>query len=71
MNKTTFVIFVMMVFLVTLTTFSQSSNTTVATATSATFTPLEKNRIPNNILLDFGMELIDITKYDGVLRIHA
>lgn len=32
------------------------------------FGPLEKNRIPNNILLDYGIEFIDISKYDGVLR---
>ena len=42
--------------------FSQSSNTTVATATNTAFAPLEKNRIPYNMLLDFGIELIDITK---------
>ncbi|WP_139254438.1 hypothetical protein [Maribacter dokdonensis] len=66
MNKTTFVIFVMMVILDTYTISSQTSNTTVATATNVAFAPLEKNRIPNNILLDYGMELIDITKYDGV-----
>ena len=67
MQKITSVIFVMMVFLVTLAISAKSSNTTVANAINATFAPLEKNRIPNNILFDYGMELIDITKYDGVL----
>jgi len=47
---------------------AQSSDTSVATAVNVAFAPLEKNRVPYSILLDYGMELIDITKYDGVLR---
>jgi hypothetical protein len=48
--------------------FGQSVNTEVATSINNIFGPLEKNRIHHNILLDMGMELIDINKYDGVLR---
>lgn len=47
---------------------AQSSNTSVATAINTAFAPLEKNRVPYNMLLDYGIELIYITKYDGVLR---
>jgi hypothetical protein len=68
MKKITSLVFVMMVFLTSFTNHAQSSNTTVAAATNVAFAPLEKNRIPHNMLLDYGMELIDITKYDGVLR---
>ena len=47
---------------------AQTVNTSVASQMNTIFGPLEKNRIPNNILLDYGIEFIDISKYDGVLR---
>ena len=46
---------------------AQSINTTVASSINNVFSPLEKNRVPYNILLDYGIEFIDISKYDGVL----
>ncbi|AXT18636.1 T9SS C-terminal target domain-containing protein [Flavobacteriaceae bacterium AU392] len=46
----------------------QTVNTTLATEIEDRFSLLEKNRIPHNILLDYGIEFIDISKYDGVLR---
>lgn len=46
---------------------AQSINTTVASSINNVFSPLEKKRIPHNILLDYGIEFIDISKYDGVL----
>lgn len=47
---------------------AQTIDTSVANATNTVFAPLEKHRIPYNILLDYGIEFIDISKYDGVLR---
>jgi len=47
---------------------AQTVNTSVASQMNTIFGPLEKNRIPNNILLDYGIEFIDINKYDGFLR---
>lgn len=46
---------------------AQSINTTVASSINNVFSPLEKNRVPYNILLDYGIEFIDISKYNGVL----
>lgn len=68
MKKNYSVVFVMMVLLSFPSLKAQTADTSVATATNAIFAPLEKNRIPYNMLLDYGIELIDITKYDGVLR---
>ncbi len=47
---------------------AQNINTTLAADINAKFAPLEKNRIPHNILLDYGFDLIDVTQFDGVLR---
>lgn len=47
---------------------AQNINTSLAADINAKFAPLEKNRIPNNILLDYGFDLIDVTQFDGVLR---
>lgn len=47
---------------------AQNINTSLAADINAKFAPLEKNRIPHNILLDYGFDLIDITQFDGVLR---
>ena len=68
MKKTCTVVFVTMVLLSLSYLSAQTTDTSVATATNTIFAPLEKNRIPHNILLDYGIEFIDITKYDGVLR---
>ena len=48
--------------------FAQNINTSLAADINAKFAPLEKNRIPHNILLDYGFDLIDVTQFDGVLR---
>lgn len=47
---------------------SQTVNKGIAQETNTIFGPLEKNRIPHHILLDYGIEFIDISKYDGILR---
>jgi hypothetical protein len=47
---------------------AQNINTSLAADINAKFAPLEKNRIPHNILLDYGFDLIDVTQFDGVLR---
>jgi len=47
---------------------AQNINTTLAAEINAKFAPLEKNRIPFNILLDYGFDLIDVNNFDGVLR---
>lgn len=47
---------------------AQKINTSLAADINAKFAPLEKNRIPHNILLDYGFDLIDVTQFDGVLR---
>ena len=31
------------------------------------FSPLEKNRVPNGLLLDYAMEFADLKSYNGVL----
>lgn len=48
--------------------YAQNINTSLAADINAKFAPLEKNRIPHNILLDYGFDLIDVTQFDGVLR---
>jgi len=47
---------------------SQNINTSLASDINTKFAPLEKNRIPNHILLDYGFDLIDVPQFDGVLR---
>ncbi len=68
MKTSYFITFLFCALLGSKTITAQSSDTSVASAVNVAFAPLEKNRVPYNILLDYGMELIDITKYDGVLR---
>lgn len=48
--------------------YAQNINTTLAADINVKFAPLEKNRIPHNILLDYGFDLIDVPQFDGVLR---
>jgi hypothetical protein len=47
---------------------SQTVDTSVASAINNVFSLLEKNRIPHDILLDYGFDFIDVTAFDGVLR---
>ena len=47
---------------------SQNINTSLASDINQKFSLLEKNRIPNHILLDYGFDLIDVSQFDGVLR---
>ncbi|WP_289023768.1 T9SS type A sorting domain-containing protein [uncultured Salegentibacter sp.] len=47
---------------------SQTVNTTVASEINDVFSQLDKNRIPHDLLLDYGIEFIDITQYDGSLN---
>ena len=47
---------------------AQNINTSLAADINAKFAPLEKNRIPHNILLDYGFDLIDVPQFDGILR---
>ena len=47
---------------------SQNINTSLASDINQKFSLLEKNRIPNHILLDYGFDLIDVTQFDGALR---
>lgn len=47
---------------------SQNVNTSLASDINTKFAPLEKNRIPDHMLLDYGFDLIDVTQFDGVLR---
>ena len=54
--------------------FAQSIDTSVASAINHAFAPLEKNRIPSGILLDYGLDLIDVSPFNGSLSsppIHA
>ena len=46
----------------------QTVNTSVAQDVNNKFSLLEKNRVPHHILLDYGFDIIDATKFDGVLR---
>ena len=54
------------VLLLSASTFAQ--NTQVANATNTVFDNLELNRVPYGILLDYGYDFTDVTKFDGVLR---
>jgi hypothetical protein len=47
---------------------TQTIDTSVASAMNNVFSLLEKNRIPNDILLDYGFDFIDVPAFDGVLR---
>ena len=47
---------------------AQNINTTVASDVNTVFSLLEKNRIPHNILIDYGYDFIDIAQYNGVLQ---
>jgi hypothetical protein len=47
---------------------AQTVNTSVASDVNTVLSLLEKNRIPHNILIDYGFDFIDITQYDGVLQ---
>lgn len=46
----------------------QTVNTSFAQDVNNKFSLLEKNRVPHHILLDYGFDIIDATKFDGVLR---
>ncbi|MEM8927297.1 MAG: T9SS type A sorting domain-containing protein [Bacteroidota bacterium] len=46
----------------------QITDTQVASQTNTVFSLLEKNRVPHQILLDYGYDFVDATQYDGVLR---
>jgi hypothetical protein len=48
--------------------YSQNINTSLASDINQKFSLLEKNRIPNHILLDYGFDLIEVSQFDGVLR---
>ncbi|WP_040279308.1 T9SS type A sorting domain-containing protein [Psychroserpens damuponensis] len=52
----------------TTSTKAQTINTTLAQDINNVFSLLEKNRIPHNILLDYGFDRIDVASFDGVLR---
>jgi len=47
---------------------AQTIDTSVASAMNNVFSLLEKNRIPHDILLDYGFDFIDVPAFDGVLR---
>lgn len=57
-----------MLFSFTINVNAQTVNTTVASDVNTVFSLLEKNRIPHDILIDYGYDFIDITQYDGVLQ---
>lgn len=46
----------------------QTVNTGFAQDINNRFSLLEKNRVPHHILLDYGFDIIDATKFEGVLR---
>lgn len=46
----------------------QTVNSSFAQDINNRFSLLEKNRVPHHILLDYGFDIIDATKFDGVLR---
>ncbi|TMU50426.1 T9SS type A sorting domain-containing protein [Flagellimonas algicola] len=46
----------------------QHIDTQVASQTNTVFSLLEKNRVPHQLLLDYGYDFLDATQYDGVLR---
>lgn len=46
----------------------QTVSTSFAQDINNRFSLLEKNRVPHHILLDYGFDIIDATKFDGVLR---
>jgi hypothetical protein len=43
-------------------------DTGVASQTNTAFSLLELNRVPNNLLLDYGYDFVSVPNYDGVLR---
>ena len=47
---------------------AQNINTSPAANITSKFTPSEKNRILDNILLDYSFELTNFTQFDGILR---
>ncbi|MCH7524607.1 MAG: hypothetical protein IIC74_06260 [Bacteroidetes bacterium] len=61
-------IIISILFTLTNTITAQTVNTTVASDINNRFSLLEKNRIPYDILLDYGFDFIEATQYDGVLR---
>ncbi|SHF02269.1 hypothetical protein SAMN05444278_1182 [Psychroflexus salarius] len=65
LNKTVYLLIMTFVFHFG---YSQNVNTSLASDINQKFSLLEKNRIPNHILLDYGFDLIDVTQFDGALR---
>ncbi len=45
---------------------AQTTDTSVADAINYAFAPLEKNRVPHGILLDYGLDFVALDKYNGV-----
>ncbi len=45
---------------------AQTTDTSVANAINHAFAPLEKNRVPHGILLDYGFDFTNLNKYNGV-----
>ena len=46
----------------------QHIDTGVASQTNTVISLLEKNRVPNGLLLDYGYDFVSVPNYDGVLR---
>lgn len=65
MKKITLLLFC---FFFTMTIFAQQeTNTSFKTQMTAMFSALDKTKIPNGILLDYGMEFANVPIYDGTL----
>tara|TARA_R110001583_G_scaffold178688_4_gene334690 strand:+ start:2410 stop:2658 length:249 start_codon:yes stop_codon:yes gene_type:complete len=47
---------------------AQTVNTSVASDMNIVFSLLEKNRIPYNILIDYGYDFIDVNQFNGTLQ---
>jgi hypothetical protein len=57
-----------MLCVLTLSSFAQDEiNTEFINRMNYVFSPLEKNRVPNGLLLDYAMEFADLKSYSGVL----
>ena len=54
-------------FISLISTAQQEISTAYATAATNMFAPLDKNRIPHKVLLDYGFEYTNLKAFNGIL----
>lgn len=66
-RKTTlFQLLALLMLMVSVDSFSQNVSS-VRQRLNYIFQPLEKNRVPTGFLLDYAIDLVDFTQYDGAI----